>query len=51
MVTNLRLMFARNLVIRCPDVQTLLDHEEFLLASVGECKNSRQDSVAVERWL
>ena len=48
MVTNLRLMFVRNLVVRLPNVQTVLDNEENLLASEGECKESRQASVAVD---
>ena len=50
MVTNLRLLFVRNLVVRLRVVQTILDHEEHLLASEEECKESRQASVAVDKW-
>ena len=50
MVTNRRLMFVRILVVWLRDVQTILDNEEYLLASEEECKESRQDSVAVDKW-
>ena len=50
MINNLHLMFVRNLVVRLRDVQTFLDHEEYLLASEEECKESRQASVAVGKW-
>ena len=50
MVTNLRLMFVRNLVVRLRDIQTILDHKEYLLASKEESKGSRQVSVAIDKW-
>ena len=50
MGTNLRLMFIRDLVIRLCNVQTILYHEEYLLASKEECTESLQASVAVYKW-
>ena len=50
MVANLRLIFVRNLVVRLRNVQTIRDHEEYLLASGEECNNSRQASVSVDKW-
>ena len=50
MVTNLRLMFVTSLVVGLRNVQTIRDPEEHLLASAEQCKESRQASVAVDKW-
>ena len=49
MVTNLSLMFVTNLVVGLRNIQTVWDHEEYLLASAEECKESRQASVDVDK--
>ena len=43
-------MSVRDLVIRLCNFQTILYHEEYLLASEEESTESRQASVAVYKW-
>ena len=50
MVTNLRLMFVTNSVVGLRNLQTIRDHEEYLLVSAEESKESRQSSIAVDKW-
>ena len=49
-VTNLPLMFVKNLFVGLRDVETILDPEDNLLASEEESKECRQVSVAVGKW-